>query len=741
MPQVAIGAIASGIAGGLTFSGAFSVGFLQSFASSLVLGGLSSLITPKPKKAASSYSDIKTSGTTQQFRQAVTERTIVYGECRVSGPIVYVGSTENNTYLHMVIALASHECAAIDELIIGDESVPLDYLDASGNVLTGKYAGLIRVKKHLGATSQTADSDLVSEVSEWTENHRLRGIAYIYVRLKWDRDAFPSSIPNISAWVRGKYVYDIRDIAPGDTRVTEAGDTRLTEDEYYRETEADSSSAPKSWTPNIALCTLDYAIDDDLGIGVDINDVDDDEADAAANLCDEIVATKNIIVNALSADPATDIITLEGDVLQYFRGDRVSLATSTIGGITAGPPYYVIPYQRQGTPRIKLAASLEDAISGTAVNVTSGGTGTVIKDGEPRYHGGGVIKSTATYKSNIEELLSGMGGFLVYSGGRWYLSGLEYKSPSVYLGESETISQIKTTTKNSRRDRFNQVQGVYTSQINQGNPSDYPMVTSQTYIDLDGQAIKKTLDLPFTQRSNTAQRIAKVYLERQRQEIKFSCGFNLKALNLKAGDNFYYTSERKGWDEKVFEVVQWSLDVSEGAPVVNITAQENASAVYDFTSADDEQTVDPAPNSTLPDPFNVSVVLGFSLTSVPVNTESGDRTFKIRASWVAPDNQFVANDGQFEIQFKPSSESSWVKYPLIRGDATDSDIFQAGLGTLYDVRIRAINNLGVTSAFTTIIGFSIGSSSISTTEDWEFVTEARTGDDWETDTLTTEDWE
>ena len=40
-------------------------------------------------------------------------------------------------------------------------------------------------KTHNGSSDQTADSDLVSESdNKWTTEHRLRGIAYMYVRLR-----------------------------------------------------------------------------------------------------------------------------------------------------------------------------------------------------------------------------------------------------------------------------------------------------------------------------------------------------------------------------------------------------------------------------------------------------------------------------------------------------------------------------------------------------------------------------
>lgn len=49
-----------------------------------------------------------------------------------------------------------------------------------------------------------ADSDLVSEDTNWTSNHRLRGIAYLYVRLKFSNDVFPNGIPNITCIIKGK---------------------------------------------------------------------------------------------------------------------------------------------------------------------------------------------------------------------------------------------------------------------------------------------------------------------------------------------------------------------------------------------------------------------------------------------------------------------------------------------------------------------------------------------------------
>lgn len=114
-----------------------------------------------------------------------------------------------------------------------------------------------RISKHLGADNQTADADLVSEVSQWTTAHRLRGIAYLYVRLTWKEDVWMNGIPNISAIVQGKKVFDYRDLTT-------------------------------SYTNNWALCVADYLSSTD-GFGASSTELDSASIIAAANISDEQV--------------------------------------------------------------------------------------------------------------------------------------------------------------------------------------------------------------------------------------------------------------------------------------------------------------------------------------------------------------------------------------------------------------------------------------------------------------------
>ncbi len=194
----------------------------------------------------------------QMTRDPAAPRRVIYGETRVSGPIIFgCVSGTNNEYLHLVIPLAHHFIWEIGEVYFNDE--PLDMPWGSGSIpgVGNKYRDYVRVKKHRGEVP-TADADLVAECPGfWTSDHKGLDVAYLYVRLKWDQNVFSGGIPNISVVVKGKQVYDPRD-------------------ETYK------------YTTNAALCLLDFMLlsESDGGLGATLEDMNIESFIEAANDCD-----------------------------------------------------------------------------------------------------------------------------------------------------------------------------------------------------------------------------------------------------------------------------------------------------------------------------------------------------------------------------------------------------------------------------------------------------------------------
>lgn len=689
---LAIGAIASGIGAGTTFSIAagFSFGFsFTAAAISFALGGLQSLLAPKPKSNLQGAT-IKQAGVTQNVRQAISTRRTIYGEARVGGAITFLETTSNDKFLHMILTLCDCEIEEIGEIWFDDISIPPDAIDGSGNITSGTYSGKGRIKKLLGSPTQVADADIVSETSA-TSDFRGRGVAYIYARLEYDRDIFPGKIPVVTAFIRGKKIFDPRDSG-----------TR--------------------YTANTMLFVNDYLTlpVDDLtpGIGATQAEVDTTAMNAAVNASDEMVTTTAINDTIDSADDATDIITLTGlnDRLQYQTGDRVTLSGGSLpSGLVAATNYFVIPFQRKTDVRIKLATTLANALAGVAIDITSDGTGSISKNAEPRYFGGGITDTGESPDRNLEELLSGSGGSVTYVGGKWHVKAAVYSSPVFTFDESHFISKTVTRPKVSRRDRFNLVKGVYISPLNDGQTSDYPSITNSTYVTQDnGRTIPIDYDLPFTQRPHTAMRLAKIKLEQMRQEIFFEADFKLDAMQVQPGDVVFINDSQQGWSNKEFEVIKWSLNTKNVNKVplfhVKMSLQETASAVYDWNNGE-ETSIDPAPDTNLPNALIVNPPTGLAVVAVETPTAAGDLTYEFVVSWTPPVDIFVVNGGHYNVEFKKSSESEFRRSFRAEDSDTDIRVPQVQPAVNYDVRIQSVNQLGVRSTFQQLLGFTVDSPS------------------------------
>jgi hypothetical protein len=268
-----------------------AVGALGYLAATAATSMALNALIPKPKLQGVNR------GYQTNARGSALDHQIIYGRVKTGGAIIYNEATGvNNKNLHRIIAYAGHEVTSFDEIYVNDEVVTLD---GTGNVISpAKYDGLIRIKEHLGSPSQTADTDLVAESDGlWTTQHTLNGIAYLYIRLSFSSDAFPNGVPEITATIKGKKIYDPRD-----------GTT--------------------DWSDNPALCIRDY-ITSGYGLGEDAAQLDDTLVSAAANVCDETdteagttryTCNGAFLTSATPYDMLNDLLTSMGGMLWYAQG-------------------------------------------------------------------------------------------------------------------------------------------------------------------------------------------------------------------------------------------------------------------------------------------------------------------------------------------------------------------------------------------------------------------------------------
>ena len=207
----------------------------------------------------------------------------------------------------------------------------------------------------------------------------------------------------------------------------------------------------------------------------------------------------------------------------------------------------------------------------------------------------------------------------------------------------------------------------------------------------------------------TAQRLAKIELERARQQITVSFPMNLNGMRVQIGDVVNITNARMGWTAKPFEVTDWSFanrgDGDSPRLGVDLGLRETASTVFDWANGE-ETTLDPAPNSNLPNPLVVGTVGTPSITEELFSTMTGAGVkTKAIVSWTASSNSFI---NRYRVEHKSSSASEWISHPVIK--ATTFEIWDIAPG-VYDFRYYAITDLRTEKASTTrtqeIFGLSV----------------------------------
>ena len=175
---------------------------------SVALAFASMALAPRPKKPDAPNFSVTAQDRKQNFRQPITARKVVYGQIQVGGPIVFLETSAGdgvlndsaiNTYLHMVMVVASHEIESFEEFYVNGNLITPNMLDANVNITaTGGseyYKAIddntnypyLRIQTATGTDTQLANADLISESDgKWTSNHTLSGMAYIYFRFRFD---------------------------------------------------------------------------------------------------------------------------------------------------------------------------------------------------------------------------------------------------------------------------------------------------------------------------------------------------------------------------------------------------------------------------------------------------------------------------------------------------------------------------------------------------------------------------
>jgi hypothetical protein len=609
---------------------------------------------------------VRSTGTQMMVQGTSESHRIIYGQIQVSGIFYPLGVTgPNNEYLHFLLVYACHECDTFGQLNVAGEAATVD---GSGNVTSGKYAGLMTVKSHLGAWNQTVDTDVQAAFgsSFWPSTARLQGRAYDYFRIKYDQNVAGAGIPVITRLIKGRKVYDWRD-----------------------GTQDPSDPGTWKWSPNAALCNADWLmgvpmkngagnVTRNFGFRAQVSEVSSADVIESANICDEAIS--------LAAGGTEARYECHGLIqTTAMRGDvQDALRSAMIGDVCFIGGAWIIRAGAYRTPNATVLTADDFRAPITNLQV----------------------------KPSRRDVVNGVKGTYVSPTNNWQASDFpaytkQIPAANLVNGDRVMIVVSGSTNWTAIGSANNNVGTIFTA-TGAGSGTGY----AESYIVEDGgDRLWLDIELPFTVSPTMAQRIAKIHLERLRQTITFVGHYKLTALQHQVTDVVSQTFDRYGWSLKPFRIEGFVpvIEDQSGTPVIgcDLTMRETAPAVYDWNPSE-ERAADIAPNTTLPNPFVVVTPSGLSVTDLYEQQSDGTYLPKIKLSWTLPADQFMLSGGIVHVQYKLHTDISWVDAASAKGDQVFTFIIGLLALNAYDFRISFENGIGsISPTWATITNHTI----------------------------------
>ena len=534
---------------------------------------------------------------------------VIYGERLTGGTRVFMETSgTDNTYLYMAIVMAEGEINDIEEIRVDDKIVTFASSFSDGTAVEvgsgdsnfyKNSESLIRVEPHYGTDGQSASS-LLSTLSSWGSNHKLSGLCYLAIRLKWNSDAF-AGLPKIQAKIQGKKVVA-----------------------YNSSLQAQSPA----YSTNPAWCLLDYLTNTRYGKGLTTSEID----------------------------------------LQSFYDSSQICETQ------------VTPYS-----------------GASDINIFD--TNTAVDTSRP------II-------DNVREFLKGCRGYLPYNAGKYNLIIETIGSASITLTEDNIIGgySLSTPTKNDRYNRV--IVGFVDPDRNfQVNEVQWPPIDDSGLPSADRHATMKTEDggfllegrFNFTTLTSKyqAEEMAEVILRRSREALSLGISVDFNGYDLAIGDIVNITHSSIGFSAKPFRVlgITFNQDLTVGLSLV-----EYQSAHYTWATKSQVATV---PTTNLPNPFTIQAPASITLTDEMIEYADGVVLTRLNIQIGASTDKFVQ---YYQVEAKQSTETNFKI--ISNGTQLRHELLNAVDDATYNVRVKAINSFGVSSAYITASRKIVGATEI-----------------------------
>jgi hypothetical protein len=292
-----------------------------------------------------------------------------------------------------------------------------------------------------------------------------------------------------------------------------------------------------------------------------------------------------------------------------------------------------------------------------------------------------------------------MRGYLPYVQGKYKLVIETTGTASVSLTEDDIIGgySLASPTKNSKYNR------VIVSYINpdrnyQVDEVQYPAIDDSGYATADKHATMKTADggfllegrFDFRTISSTyqAEEMAEIILRRSRESLGLSINCGFKAYELHIGDIVNVTLSSLGFSSKAFRVLSMTFNEDY---TINLNLVEYQASHYTWAT---KSQVSSTPSTNLPNPFTVQPPASVTLSDQLIEYNDGTVIVALDVSVGASPDSFI---DFYQVEYKLSSDSNFIIYA--QGSGLNHRVLNVIDQETYDVRVKAVNTLGVSSSY------------------------------------------
>lgn len=590
------------------------------------------------------------------IRSAIAPRRYIYGTDRVSGPIVFMQSTgDKSQYLHLVIALAAHECDAVEKIWFNDVELPA--LDGSGFVTDGEFK-----------SAESSAYDTYSGTTDGSGN---------------------ITLPQAALSIEAAY--------------TEVGYGEAATQTHYPDRTHTAGSATVGNLPAATAVTLSYAYAQAGSARVRVHvHLGGSGQTADADLISECGGTwtsahigADICYLAVRLEYDQDIFGSIGipNISALVRGKKVYDPRTSTTAWSSNAALCVADFLKSTEGMRATGTEVPDAEIITAANICDevidlelGGATTQL-----RYTCDTSFTSERAPRDVLGELATCMAGRCVWAQGRWLVRAGAHRTPTLTITADMLAGSVSVAPRTSRSDLFNAVRATYRDPDQQYAEVQAPLVLNSGYEAEDGGVrIVRQIDIPTLADTYRAQRLAKIELERARQALSVRLTTTLRGYDLSPTDTVMLTLDLYGFDAKVFEVLERTLNP---AGQVEYTLRETAAGVWDWNYG--EATVgDLAPNTTLPSPFAAPAALT-GLTASQSQTLLGDGTIVAQATltWNPSQDAFVIGGGRIDVQWSRAEPIAIISTSQA-GTTIGAVLAPLVSGIAYIARVRQVNAVG-----------------------------------------------